>query len=99
MSRVLTATRGRKPRANFANDRASAWAATHGTRPAICQRVMTGRVAGTHGTITYGERKVEMTIGTETLGLRVTRGKLDRHGRFHDNWPCIFLLWRGRRVG
>lgn len=39
-----------------------------------------------------------MTIGTEKFGLRITRGKLDRHGRFHDNRPCVFLLVGGRRV-
>jgi hypothetical protein len=38
-----------------------------------------------------------MTIGTEKLGLRITRGRLGRKGRFHENQPCIFLLWRGRR--
>lgn len=39
-----------------------------------------------------------MTIGTEQLGVCITRGKLDRRGHFHENWPCVFLLWRGRRV-
>lgn len=37
------------------------------------------------------------TLGNETLGLRMTRGKLDRRGRWHPDWPCIFVLWRGRR--
>jgi hypothetical protein len=39
-----------------------------------------------------------MTIGTERLGLRIARGHLDRHGKFHDNWPNIFVLWRHRRL-
>ena len=39
-----------------------------------------------------------MTIGTPRAGVRITRGKLDRHGVWHENWPCIFLLWRGQRV-
>jgi hypothetical protein len=43
------------------------------------------------------ERFRALTIGTEQCGLRITRGKLDRHGSWHDNWPCIFILWRGRR--
>jgi hypothetical protein len=25
--------------------------------------------------------------------------KLGRHGRWHANWPDVFLLWRNRRVG
>ncbi len=40
-----------------------------------------------------------MTIGTEQVGIRITKGRLDRHGRFHNHQLCIFLLWRGRRVG
>lgn len=39
-----------------------------------------------------------MTIGAEQLGVRITRGKLDRKGKFHDNRPCVFVLWRGRRI-
>lgn len=31
-------------------------------------------------------------------GVKVTWGKLDRNGKFHGNWPCVFLVWRGRRV-
>jgi len=38
------------------------------------------------------------TLGNERAGLRVTRGHLDRRGRFHRNRPDVFLLWRGRRV-
>jgi len=38
------------------------------------------------------------TIGNESLGLRMTRGKLDRSGVFHDDWPDIFGLWRNRRM-
>jgi len=38
-----------------------------------------------------------MTIGTERAGLRIIKGRLDRHGRWHDNQPCIFWLWHGRR--
>jgi hypothetical protein len=40
-----------------------------------------------------------MTIGNETFGLRITRGRLDRHGRFHDNQRCIFFLYKNKRVG
>lgn len=40
-----------------------------------------------------------MTIGTDRFGLRITRGKLNKNGTFHDNWPCVFVLWRGRRLG
>lgn len=40
-----------------------------------------------------------LTIGRETCGLRVTMGKLDRHGSWHSRWPDIFLLWRDRRIG
>lgn len=39
-----------------------------------------------------------MTLGTQRLGLRITRGKIDRHGWFHPNRPCVFVLWRGRRL-
>jgi hypothetical protein len=39
-----------------------------------------------------------MTLGSKRAGLRVTRGRLDRRGRFHGRQPCVFLLWRGRRV-
>jgi hypothetical protein len=39
-----------------------------------------------------------LTIGTERAGLRVTRGRLSRRGRWHPWQPCVFLLWRGRRV-
>jgi hypothetical protein len=39
-----------------------------------------------------------LTIGTDRAGLRVTMGRLDRQGRFHRRQPCVFLLWRGRRV-
>jgi hypothetical protein len=38
-----------------------------------------------------------MTIGSEYLGIRATKGRLDRRGRFHDRQPCIFMLFRGRR--
>lgn len=39
-----------------------------------------------------------LTLGTEALGVRVTMGKLDRHGVWHPMRPCVFLLFRGRRV-
>jgi hypothetical protein len=39
-----------------------------------------------------------MTIGSVWLGLRITRVRLDRNGKWHPNQPCIFFLWRGRRV-
>jgi hypothetical protein len=40
-----------------------------------------------------------MTIGTERLGIRITKGRLDRSGHYHPDQPCIFLLWKGKRVG
>jgi hypothetical protein len=40
-----------------------------------------------------------LTLGREALGVRVTMGKLDRHGVFHQMRPCVFLLFRGRRLG
>jgi hypothetical protein len=41
-----------------------------------------------------------VTLGSErVLALRVTKGRLDRHGVFHERQPCIFLIWRGRRLG
>ena len=39
-----------------------------------------------------------LTIGSERAGLRITRGNLDRRGRWHPWRPDVFLLWRGRRV-
>lgn len=39
------------------------------------------------------------TLGWEFFAVRITRGHLDRHGHFHDNWPDIFFLWGDRRVG
>jgi hypothetical protein len=48
--------------------------------------------------IKWKRRHPKMTFGTEVLGIRITRGRLDRHGRFHDNQPCVFVLWRGRRI-
>jgi hypothetical protein len=39
-----------------------------------------------------------LTIGTEKLGIRITKGRLSRRGRWHGRSPCVFLLWRGRRV-
>jgi hypothetical protein len=39
-----------------------------------------------------------LTLGNERAGLRVTRGTLDRRGRWHPHRLCIFPLWRGRRV-
>lgn len=38
-----------------------------------------------------------ITIGTERFGLRITKGRLDRHGRFHNWQPCIFFLVNGKR--
>ena len=40
-----------------------------------------------------------LTLGTERFGLRITRGHLSRRAVFHDNWPDVFFLFRGRRVG
>lgn len=39
-----------------------------------------------------------LTIGKEACGLRVTMGKLGRNGTWHAWQPCVFLLWRGRRL-
>lgn len=39
-----------------------------------------------------------ITIGCEALGVRATMGALDHHGHFHERWPCVFILWRGRRL-
>jgi hypothetical protein len=38
-----------------------------------------------------------MTIGTEQLGIRITKGRLDRRGRYHPRQPCIFILFKGKR--
>jgi hypothetical protein len=38
-----------------------------------------------------------MTIGTERLGIRITKGRLDRYGRWHPWQPCVFLLWKDKR--
>jgi hypothetical protein len=43
------------------------------------------------------KRHYMITVGNEQYALRIARGKLDRHGTFHDNWPCVFLIWKGRR--
>ncbi len=40
-----------------------------------------------------------MTIGNERLGLRITKGRLSRKGKWHEWQPCVFLLYKGRRVG
>lgn len=38
------------------------------------------------------------TIGSEnSYALRAARGSLSRHGVWHANWPCVFLIVRGRR--
>lgn len=42
--------------------------------------------------------RLMVTVGSERAGLRVTRGRLGRRGRFRDWQPCVFLLWRGRRL-
>ena len=39
------------------------------------------------------------TIGSERCGIRITRGNLDRFGRWHNNRPDVFALWGNRRVG
>ena len=39
------------------------------------------------------------TIGNERAGVRVTKGRLDRRGKWHPWQPCVFLLWKGGRVG
>lgn len=46
--------------------------------------------------VDYPERK-QMTIGTETLGLRITKGRFSRRGKWHPHQPCIFLLINGKR--
>jgi hypothetical protein len=38
-----------------------------------------------------------MTIGTERFGIRITRGRLDRKGKWHPNQPCVFALVQGKR--
>ena len=40
-----------------------------------------------------------LTIGDpESYAVRVTLGRLGRHGKWHGWQPCAFLIWRGRRV-
>ena len=40
-----------------------------------------------------------LTIGLQRfVALRVTRGRLDRKGRWHAWQPCIFLLVGGKRA-
>jgi hypothetical protein len=39
-----------------------------------------------------------MTIGNERFGLRITRGRLGRKGRWNPYQPCVFWLVRGKRV-
>lgn len=45
----------------------------------------------------YGDHWM-LTLGNEHAGLRMTRGRLSRHGRWRSWQPCVFFLWRGRRV-
>lgn len=41
-----------------------------------------------------------LTIGNpERRALRITRGNLDRHGRWHPWRPDVFWIVDGRRVG
>lgn len=39
-----------------------------------------------------------LTIGGEQLGVRATMGRLSRRAVWHPYCPCVFLLWRGRRL-
>lgn len=39
-----------------------------------------------------------VTIGTVQCGLRITKGRLSRRGRWHGWQPCIFFLWKGKKV-
>ncbi len=40
-----------------------------------------------------------MTIGNERLGLRITKGRLTKKGKWHERQPNVFLLWKGKRIG
>ena len=41
-----------------------------------------------------------LTIGNEEgRALRITRGRLDKRGRWHAWQPCIFLIVDGKRRG
>jgi hypothetical protein len=50
--------------------------------------------------IDAGERAHLLTVGSPARGLclRITLGRLDRSGRFHDRQPDVFLIWKGKRV-
>lgn len=47
-----------------------------------------------------GERSHLLTIGSPVRGLclRVTMGRLSRRGHWHAYQPCVFLIWKGKRV-
>lgn len=39
-----------------------------------------------------------ITIGIpKYLALRVTKGRLDKHGTFHDWQPCVFFIVGNKR--
>jgi hypothetical protein len=38
-----------------------------------------------------------VTIGSEQLGIRCTRGRIDRNGCWHPNQLCIFILFKNKR--
>ena len=39
-----------------------------------------------------------ITIGNERFGLRITKGRLSRRGKWHSWQPCVFWLVKGKRV-
>jgi len=39
-----------------------------------------------------------MTIGNERFGLRITKGRMGRNGKFHPFQPCVFWLVNGKRI-
>jgi hypothetical protein len=40
-----------------------------------------------------------LTIGSPTTyALRITMGKLLRTGKYRPYLPCVFLIWKGKRI-
>jgi hypothetical protein len=47
-----------------------------------------------------GERSHLLTVGSPARGLclRITLGRMARTGIWHPWQPCVFLIWRGKRL-
>lgn len=40
-----------------------------------------------------------LTLGSyHTKAIRITRGRIDKRGKFHPLQPCVFRMFLGRRI-